>query len=154
MAVVTAALVKELRESTGAGMMDCKKALSETDGDLGQAVDWLRKKGLGAAAKKSGRTASEGLVGIHMDGKSGAMIEINSETDFVGRNETFQQFVLTVAKVALEQGGDMDKIKAASYPGEDRTVEEQLTKGTAEPDPRTRQTGTCAGRHQGYGWIA
>jgi elongation factor Ts len=127
MAVITAALVKELRESTGAGMMDCKKALSETDGDLEQAVDWLRKKGLGAAAKKAGRTASEGLVGVHVDGTAGAMVEVNAETDFVGRNETFQQFVLNVAKVALEQGGDMDKIKVAGYPGEDRNVEEQLT---------------------------
>ncbi|MBT3558901.1 MAG: elongation factor Ts [Rhodospirillales bacterium] len=127
MAAITAALVKELRETSGAGMMDCKKALSETDGDLEQAVDWLRTKGLGAAAKKAGRTASEGLIGVHVDGNAGAMVEINAETDFVGRNETFQQFVLTVAKVALEQGGDMDKIKAASYPGEERNVEEQLT---------------------------
>lgn len=127
MAVITAALVKELREQTGAGMMDCKKALSETDGELEQAVDWLRKKGLGAAAKKAGRTASEGLVGVHVDGNAGAMVEVNAETDFVGRNETFQAFVLTVAKVALEQGGDIEKVKVANYPGESRTVEEQLT---------------------------
>jgi len=124
---ITAALVKELREKTGAGMMDCKKALSETDGDLEQAVDWLRTKGLAAAAKKAGRTASEGLVGVHVVGNTAAMVEINAETDFVARNETFQDFVLKVAQVALETGDDIEKIKAASYPGEDRTVEEQLT---------------------------
>lgn len=124
---ITAALVKELRESTGAGMMDCKKALSETDGDLEQAIDWLRTKGLSAAAKKAGRTASEGLVGVHVDGNAGAMVEVNAETDFVGRNEMFQAFVLAVAKVAMETGGDLGEIKAAAYPGEDRTVEEQLT---------------------------
>ncbi len=124
---ITAALVKELRDKTGAGMMDCKKALAETDGDLDQAVDWLRTKGLAAAAKKAGRTASEGLVGVSVDGNTGAMVEINAETDFVARNDTFQEFVLTVAKVALETGDDIDAIKAAAYPGEDRTVEEQLT---------------------------
>lgn len=124
---ITAALVKELREKTGAGMMDCKKALSETDGDLEQAVDWLRTKGLAAAAKKAGRTASEGLVGVHVDGNSAAMVEINAETDFVARNETFQDFVLKVAQVALSTGDDVENIKAAGYPGEDRTVEEQLT---------------------------
>lgn len=127
MAQVTAALVKDLREKTGAGMMDCKKALSETDGDMNAAVDWLRKKGLGAAAKKAGRTTSEGLVGIHTDGNAGALVEVNAETDFVARNETFQQFVLAVARVALEQGGDIEKVKAAPYPGEDRNVDEQLT---------------------------
>lgn len=124
---ITAALVKELRDKTGAGMMDCKKALSETDGELEQAVDWLRTKGLAAAAKKAGRTASEGLVGLHVSGNTGAMVEVNAETDFVARNETFQEFVLNVARVALEAGGDLDAIKAAAYPGEDRSVEEQLT---------------------------
>ncbi len=124
---ITAALVKELRETTGAGMMDCKKALSETDGDVELAVDWLRTKGLAAAAKKAGRTASEGLVGLYVSGNTGAMVEINAETDFVARNETFQSFVLTVAQVAHGIGGDVDAIKAAAYPDEDRTVGEQLT---------------------------
>jgi len=124
---ITAALVKELRETTGAGMMDCKKALSETDGDIAQAVDWLRTKGLAAAAKKAGRTASEGLVGVYVSGNAGAMVEINAETDFVARNETFQSFVLSVAQVALESGDDLDAINAAPFPGEDRTVAEQMT---------------------------
>src|SRR5690349_16085349 len=93
MAEITAALVKELREKTGAGMMDCKKALGETGGDLEGAVDWLRKKGLAAAAKKAGRVAAEGLVGVATKGKTGAAVEVNSETDFVARNEEFQAFV-------------------------------------------------------------
>ena len=124
---ITAALVKELREKTGAGMMDCKKALSENDGDLEQAVDWLRTKGLAAAAKKAGRAASEGLVGVCVSGNTGALVEINSETDFVARNEIFQGFVTSVAQVALDKGGDLDAINAAAFPGEDRTVAEQLT---------------------------
>ncbi len=124
---ITAALVKELREKTGAGMMDCKKALTETDGDLELAVDWLRTKGLATAAKKSGRVASEGLVGLYVSGNAGALVEINSETDFVARNEAFQGFVLAVAQVALETGDDLDAINAAAYPGEDRSVAEQLT---------------------------
>ncbi len=127
MTVITAALVKELREKSGAGMMDCKKALTETGGDLEQAVDWLRTKGLASAAKKAGRTASEGLVAVYVDGKSGAMVEINAETDFVARNEIFQEFVLNVAKIAMDVGEDIDVIAAAAYPGEDRTVAEQLT---------------------------
>ncbi len=127
MAEITAALVKELREKSGAGMMDCKKALSENEGNVEQAVDWLRTKGLAAAAKKSGRTASEGLVGIHVDGTSAAMVEINAETDFVARNDQFQGFVLNVAKVAAEVGEDLEAISAAAYPGEERTVAEQLT---------------------------
>src|SRR5690348_12571609 len=101
MAEITAALVKELREKTGAGMMDCKRALSETQGDLEGAVDWLRKKGLSAAAKKAGRVASEGLVGIATRGKIGALVEVNSETDFVARNEGFQKFVHSVTEAAL-----------------------------------------------------
>jgi len=127
MAQITAALVKDLRERTGAGMMDCKKALGETDGDVEAAVDWLRKKGLAAAAKKAGRIASEGLVGLAVDGNVGAVIEVNAETDFVSRNETFQDFVRTAAGVALEKDGDLEAVKAAPYPGEDRTVAEQLT---------------------------
>ncbi|MBT4932107.1 MAG: elongation factor Ts [Rhodospirillaceae bacterium] len=126
MAEITASLVKELREISGAGMMDCKKALSETDGVLEQAVDWLRTKGLAAAAKKAGRVASEGLVGIVAEGTTGAVVEVNSETDFVARNDDFQAFVSNVAGLAGD-AGDIDTLKAASYPGEDRTVEEQMT---------------------------
>ena len=127
MAQITAALVKELREKTGVGMMDCKKALGETDGDLEAAVDWLRTKGLASAAKKAGRIASEGLVGMAVDGTKGAMVEVNSETDFVARNETFQNFVSTCAKMALTTGADMDALKASNFPGSDRTVEDELT---------------------------
>src|SRR3954463_1732748 len=101
MAEGTAALVKELREKTGAGMMDCKRALGETAGDLEGAVDWLRKKGLAAAAKKAGRVAAEGLVGVATRGPAGAVVEVNSETDFVARNDTFQAFALKTAELAL-----------------------------------------------------
>ncbi|MDH5556496.1 MAG: translation elongation factor Ts [Alphaproteobacteria bacterium] len=131
MAEITAALVKELREVSGAGMMDCKKALQETGGDIEQAQDWLRKKGLATAAKKSGRAASEGLVGMITDGKSGVAVELNSETDFVARNEGFQAFVRNVTKVAMAVGGDLDKLKAADYPGTGRTVDEELTHNIA-----------------------
>ncbi len=127
MAEITAALVKKLREETGAGMMDCKKALVETNGDHEAAVDWLRTKGLSAAAKKAGRVASEGLVGVSIDGATGALVEVNAETDFVARNEEFQEFVKTTAGLALDSGGDLDALKAAAYPGSERTVEEQLT---------------------------
>ncbi len=127
MAEITAALVKELREQTGAGMMDCKKALAENDGDLDQAIDWLRTKGLSAAAKKSGRVAAEGLVAVAVDGNKGAVVEVNSETDFVSRNEQFQDFVRGVASLALAADGDMDKLLAADYPGTGRTVADQLT---------------------------
>ena len=123
----TAALVKELRDKTGAGMMDCKKALSETDGDLEAAVDWLRTKGLAAAAKKSGRVAAEGLVGISAAGRSGAIVEVNSETDFVARNPDFQAFVGTIADLALANEGDLPTVVGAGYPEKDRTVAEELT---------------------------
>jgi elongation factor Ts len=126
MAEITAALVKDLRETTGAGMMDCKKALTETGGDIQAAVDWLRKKGLSAAAKKSGRVASEGLVGIALAPGKAAMVEINAETDFVARNEAFQGFVETAAKIALETGEDVEALKAAAYPGTGRNVAEEL----------------------------
>jgi len=126
MADVTAGLVKELREQTGAGMMDCKKALTETDGDIDSAVDWLRKNGLSAAAKKAGRVAAEGLIGIHVEGLSGAIVEVNSETDFVARNDIFQGFVAAVAQIAFDQGGDLAKINAAAYLDTDRTVAEEL----------------------------
>ena len=127
MAESTAALVKELREKTGAGMMDCKKALAETAGDLEGAVDWLRKKGLAAAAKKAGRVAAEGLVAVVCDGTKGAVVELNAETDFVARNDGFQAFVKTVADVALTTDGTLEAVKAAAYPEGGRTVEEQVT---------------------------
>jgi elongation factor Ts len=127
MAEITAALVKTLREQTGAGMMDCKKALTESGGDLEGAVDWLRKKGLSQAAKKSGRVASEGLVGVASAALKGAMVEVNSETDFVARNETFQNFVATLASLVLTVGEDVEALKAAPFPGTDRMVGEELT---------------------------
>jgi elongation factor Ts len=126
MAEITAGSVKELRERTGAGMMDCKKALGETAGDMEAAIDWLRTKGLAAAAKKAGRTAAEGLVGVAVDGDKGAMIEVNSETDFVSRNEQFQDFVRTAAAITLGTGSDIDALKDACWPG-GGTVEEKLT---------------------------
>jgi len=127
MAAITAALVKDLRDKTGAGMMDCKKALTETDGDTEAAVDWLRKKGLAAAAKKSGRIAAEGLVGVASAPLKAAVVEVNAETDFVARNETFQEFVATVAQIVLNVGDDLDAINAAPYGDTGRTVAEQLT---------------------------
>lgn len=127
MAEITAALVKELREKSGAGMMDCKKALGETDGDLDAAVDWLRTKGLAAAAKKAGRIAAEGLVGVAVDGSTGAVVEVNAETDFVARNDQFQNFVREVAKLALKSGGDVEALKAMDYPGTGRNVGDELT---------------------------
>ncbi len=127
MAEVTAALVKQLREKTGAGMMDCKKALADTDGDLEAAVDWLRKKGLSQARKKAGRATAEGLVAVATKGSKGAMVEVNAETDFVARNETFQTFAQTVAQVALETDGSEEAVKNAAYPGTGRSVEEELT---------------------------
>src|SRR5437870_10823854 len=127
MAEVTAALVKELRDKTGAGMMDCKRALGESGGDIEVAVDWLRTKGLAAAAKKAGRVAAEGLIGVATRGPAGAVVEVNSETDFVARNELFQAFVRTVAGLAVNGGGDVESLKKAPYPGTGRTVAEELT---------------------------
>ena len=126
MAEITAALVKELREKTGAGMMDCKKALGETQGDLEGAFDWLRKKGLAAAAKKAGRVAAEGLIGLAVEGTRGALVEVNAETDFVARNEQFQGFVRQVARQALE-AGDIDALAAAPYGSEGKSVAEAMT---------------------------
>ena len=131
MAEITAASVKELRERTGAGMMDCKKALAETNGEMEAAIDWLRAKGLSAAAKKAGRTAAEGLVGVVVEGKRGAMVEVNSETDFVAKNEIFQDFVRNVAKLALARGTDVEALAAADYPG-GGTVQEKLTDNIAK----------------------
>jgi elongation factor Ts len=131
MSVVTASLVKELRELSGAGMMDAKKALEETSGDLNAAVDLLRAKGLATAAKKSSRTAAEGLVGVAVEGTKGTAVEINSQTDFVAKNEQFQEFVRSVTDVALGLGAnDADAILAASYPG-GGTVQEKLTENIA-----------------------
>ena len=126
MAEITAALVKELREISGAGMMDCKKALVETNGNLDDASDWLRKKGLAAAAKKAGRVAAEGLVGAVAEGTRGALVEVNCETDFVARNEQFQGYVAAVTKLALG-ASDVEALKAQKLPGEGHTVAEKLT---------------------------
>ena len=127
MAEVTAALVKELREKTGAGMMDCKRALAETDGDIEGAVDWLRMKGLAAAASKAGRVAAEGLIGVATRGPVGAIVEVNSETDFVARNNEFQRFVRNLSALALDGDGDIASLKEAPYPGTERAVEAELT---------------------------
>ena len=127
MADITAAQVKELRDKTGAGMMDCKNALKETDGDIEGAIDWLRTKGLATAAKKAGRVASEGLVGVSVRDNTGALVEVNAETDFLARNETFQEFVQAAAEIALDSDGDLKTLKGANYPGTDRTVADQLT---------------------------
>jgi len=122
---ITAALVKELREKTGAGMMDCKKALSEVAGDLEAAVDWLRKKGLSAAAKKSGRVAAEGLIAVAAKGNKASMVEVNAETDFVARNEAFQKFALEAVKIALQTGADAEALKTKACTG--GTVQDALT---------------------------
>lgn len=126
MADISPALVKELREKTGAGMMDCKKALVENKGNLEDSIDWLRTKGLAAAAKKSGRVAAEGLVGAACQGTRGSVIEVNAETDFVGRNEHFQNFVRHVAELGITVKGNLEALKAEPY-GSGKTVEEELT---------------------------
>ena len=131
MAEITAATVKELRERTGAGMMDCKKALAETNGEMEAAIDWLRAKGLAAAAKKAGRTAAEGLVGVAVEATRGAVVEVNSETDFVAKNEIFQDFVRNVATLALQHGTDVEALGAAQYP-DGGTVQEKLTDNIAK----------------------
>ena len=125
MAEITAAAVKELREKSGAGMMDCKTALTENDGDMEAAVDWLRKKGLSAAAKKAGRAAAEGLVGMRIEGNTGALVEVNAETDFVGRNEMFQEFVAKTSEIAIENGETVESLKAADFEG-DTSVEKAV----------------------------
>ncbi|MCK5041350.1 MAG: elongation factor Ts [Sphingomonadales bacterium] len=127
MAQITAGLVKELRDKTGAGMMDCKKALGECDGNVEEAVDWLRKNGLSKAAKKSGRVAAEGLIGIAGGENCASLVEINSETDFVSRNELFQEFVTAIAGLSLANDGDIDAVQASGYPDTERNVAEQLT---------------------------
>lgn len=126
MAEITAALVKELREKSGAGMMDCKKALIENDGDVEAAIDWLRAKGIAKADKKSGRTAAEGLIGINGAGTSAVVVEVNSETDFVARNDAFQDLVRGVASVAIGTDGSVDAIGAAMYPASGKTVTDTI----------------------------
>jgi elongation factor Ts len=130
MAEITAASVKELRERTGAGMMACKKALAENNGEMEASVDWLRAKGLAAATKKAGRTAAEGLVGVAVAGTKGAVVEVNSETDFVAKNEQFQGFVRDVAQLALTTGNDIDALNSSAYPSHG-TVAEALTNNIA-----------------------
>jgi elongation factor Ts len=124
---VTAGLIKDLRERTGAGMMDCKKALEEAGGDIEVAIDWLRKKGLSAAAKKAGRTAAEGLVGVYTTGTKGAIVEVNAETDFVGRNEIFQGFVRQIAELALSAEANIGKMNLLDFPRSNRSVADELT---------------------------
>jgi elongation factor Ts len=131
MAEITASLVKELREKTGAGMMDCKKALVETGGNVEEAVDFLRKNGLAAAAKKSGRVASEGLIGVATKDGAGSVVEINAETDFVARNDDFQAFVSAVAGIMLDHGDNFEAVANAAFPCTERTVGEQLTHNIA-----------------------
>ncbi|MCJ7995767.1 elongation factor Ts [Rhizobium cremeum] len=126
MAEITAALVKELREKSGAGMMDCKKALTETNGDIEAAIDWLRAKGIAKADKKSGRTAAEGLVGIASAGHKAVVVELNSETDFVARNDAFQDLVRGIASVALNTDGSVDAISAATYPATGKSVADTI----------------------------
>ena len=131
MAQITASTVKELREKTGAGMMDCKKALTENAGDMEDAIDWLRTKGLSAAAKKSSRIAAEGLISALSTGTNGVLVEVNAETDFVSRNETFQNFVREITKITLEKGADMEAVLDADYPQTGRNVADQLTDAIA-----------------------
>jgi elongation factor Ts len=123
---ISASLVKELRDKTGAGMMDCKAALTESKGNIEQAVDWLRKKGLSKAATKAGRIAAEGLIGVTAKDKAGAMVEVNSETDFVARNEQFQDMVRKITSLAPKAAGDLEKLLGLTYPGKSATVEEHV----------------------------
>jgi len=127
MANISASMVKELREKSGVGMMDCKTALNENDGDLDAAMDWLRTKGLAKAAKKADRIAAEGLVGVAVDGTNGVVVEVNSETDFVARNDTFQTMVSDITKLALSAGSDFASLSAAPFPGSDKNVGDYIT---------------------------
>jgi elongation factor Ts len=131
MAEVTASMVKALRDRTGAGMMDCKAALTETGGDMEQAVDWLRKKGVLKAAKKADRVAADGLIGVTTTGTTGALVEVNSETDFVARNDQFQELVRGIAALAPQANGDLAKLNALPYPGKGVSVDEHLKNAIA-----------------------
>ena len=146
MAEITAAQVKTLRERTGAGMMDCKRALGETDGDMASAVDLLRTKGLAAAAKKAGRVASDGLVGIASEALRGAVIEVNTETDFVARNGQFQEAVRSIAGLALDTGDDIEALSAATYPGSSSNVADKVTElvGTIGENIQLRRAASLA----------
>ncbi|MCQ2004304.1 translation elongation factor Ts [Rhizobium sp. NRK18] len=126
MSNITAAMVKELREKSGAGMMDCKKALAETNGDMEAAIDWLRAKGIAKADKKSGRTAAEGLIGVATAGHKAVLVEVNSETDFVARNDAFQDIVRGIAEVALDTDGTVEAISAATYPATGKSVADSV----------------------------
>ena len=139
---VTAGMVKELREKTGAGMMDCKSALNETAGDMEAAVDWLRTKGLAKAAKKAGRVAAEGLIGVASRGKRAVMVEVNSETDFVARNAEFQKLVAGVAEAALGTDGSLAAVQAAKLPGSSQTVEEAIKAAVATIGEASGHTST------------
>lgn len=142
MAQITASLVKELREVSGAGMMDCKTALKENDGDMEASIDWLRTKGLAKAAKKAGRVAAEGLMGVVAEGTTGAVVEVNSETDFVARNDTFQQMVTKIAEAAPSAGGDIAKLLATPFPGSEKSIEDYVTEavGTIGENMNVRRT--------------
>ena len=146
MAEITASMVKELREASGAGMMDCKTALNENDGNMEAAIDWLRTKGLAKAAKKAGRVAADGLVGVVSGGTSGAAVEVNSETDFVARNETFQGMVTDISVIALNTDGDHDALLAADYPGADKSVEAHVQEmvGTIGENMTVRRSKTLS----------
>ncbi len=128
---LSASMVKELREKSGAGMMDCKKALVESNGNMEEAIDWLRKQGLSAVAKKSSRVAAEGLIGVTIKGRKGGIIEINSETDFVARNELFQNFVKTCSDLVLDSKNDIDVLKKLAFPKTDKTVDQELSNNIA-----------------------
>ena len=143
MADITASMVKELRDKTGAGMMDCKSALNESGGDMEAAVDWLRTKGLAKAAKKAGRVAAEGLIGVVANGTAGAVVEVNSENDFVARNEQFQKMVSDIAAIALANNGDFDKLLAAEFPGTSKSVQDHVTEmvGTIGENMNVRRAG-------------
>ena len=128
---LNANLIRELREKSGAGIVDCKNALSQNDNDVDKSIDWLRKKGLSVAAKKSGRVAADGLVGVHIDNNKACLIEINSETDFVSRNEQFQKFVSDCSKIALNADGDLNSLLKSKFLDAENTVEDELTKNIA-----------------------
>jgi elongation factor Ts len=146
---ITATMVKDLRDKTGAGMMDCKAALNETEGDMEAAVDWLRAKGLAKAAKKAGRVAAEGLIGLAAETKAAALVEVNSETDFVARNDTFQTMASAIAKAALAAKGDLDKLAKAKFPGGSASVADTVKEmiGTIGENMTLRRTAYLAAKN-------
>ena len=148
MATISATMVKDLRDKTGAGMMDCKAALNETKGDMEAAVDWLRAKGLAKAAKKAGRVAAEGLIGLAAEGNEAALVEVNSETDFVARNDTFQSMAAGIAKAALAAKGDLDKLAKAKFPGGSASVADTIKEmiGTIGENMTLRRTAYLAAK--------